>query len=111
MTDPANKPPVGDGAYALGIEMMDRGEPPAVVEKKLGEMGLTPEAAKGIIASYSGATAQAASSDGKTQMLGGAAALALGTVGVAMGSVTSWLAVVVGGANVFLGWSKRRKSS
>jgi hypothetical protein len=34
MTDPAQQP-VGDGAYALGIEMMDRGESPAVVEKKL----------------------------------------------------------------------------
>jgi hypothetical protein len=109
MTDPAKQQPTVDGAYALGIEMMDRGEPPAAVEKKLVEMGLTAEAAKGIIASYSGATAQAVSSDGKTQMMGGGAALALGIVGVAIGSVTSWLAVAVGGVNVFLGWKKSRK--
>ena len=111
MTDPTKNQAGGDGAYALGIEMMDRGEPPAAVEKKLVEMGLTSEAAKGIIASYSGATAQAVSSDGKTQMWGGAAALGLGIVGVAVGSVTSWLAVIVGGANVFLGWKKSKNRS
>ncbi|MEO6237288.1 MAG: hypothetical protein ABIQ52_09845 [Vicinamibacterales bacterium] len=109
MNDPAKNPPAGDGAYAAGIEMMDRGEPPAAVEKKLVEMGLTAEAAQGIIASYSGATAQAASSDGKIQIWGGAAALGLGIVGVATGSVTSWFAVLVGGANVFLGWKKGKK--
>ena len=103
--------PAVDGAYALGIEMMDRGEPPAVVEKKLVEMGLTSEAAKGIISSYSGATAQAESSDGKSQMQFGGAALALGLVGIAMGSVTSWFAVLAGGASVFLGWRKSKKRS
>ena len=90
--------------------MMDRGEPPAAVEKKLVDMGLTPEAAKGIIASYSGATAQAESSDGKSQIQFGALALGLGIVGVFFGSVTSWLAVLVGGANVAMGWSKKRRA-
>jgi hypothetical protein len=111
MTDPAQKQSAADGAYALGIEMMDRGEPPAAVEKKLVEMGLTAEAARGIISSYSGATAQAESSDGKSQMQIGGVALALGLVGLAMGSVTSWLAVIAGGANVFLGWKKSKNRS
>jgi len=110
MSEAAGSQRAQDGAYALGIEMMDRGETPAAVEKKLVEMGLTPEAAKGIIASYSGATAQAESSDGKSQIQLGAVALGLGIVGVFFGSVTSWLAVVVGGANVAMGWSKKRRA-
>ena len=109
MTDPVKNQSAADGAYAAGIEMMDRGEPPAAVEKKLVEMGLTAEAAKGIIASYAGATAQAESSDGKSQMQLGGLALGLGVVGVFFGSVTSWLAVLIGGANLVMGWSKRKK--
>jgi hypothetical protein len=99
-----------DGAYAMGIEMLDRGESPAAVEQKLIAMGLTQEAAKGIVTSYSGATAQAASSDGKTEMLFGALACAGGIVVLltsGTGSFVGWLGTFGGAFNVYRGWSKR----
>ena len=109
----ANDKPV-DGAYALGIEMLDRGEPPAAVEKKLTEMGVTTEGAKKIIASYSAATNQAASSDGKTEMLFSAVAAGGGVVVLlvsGVGSLVGWLGLLGGSFNFYRGWSKRRSAS
>lgn len=102
---------VVDGAYALGIEMLDRGEPPAAVERKLIEMGCTAEAAKTIVASYSKATAQAASSDGKLDMQLGGLAFALGVIDLlysGIGSIIGWFVTLAGAFNVYRGWSKRR---
>lgn len=108
MSDATGRPV--DGAYALGIEMLDRGESPAVVEQKLVAMGLTTDAAKGIVTSYAGATAQAASSDGKTEMQFGALAF-VGGIAVLLYSGTDsfigWLGMVAGAVNVYRGWSKR----
>lgn len=104
----------GDGAYALGIEMLDRGEPPAAVEQKLIEMGLTADAAKGIVASYAGVTAQAASSDGKTEMQFGALAAGGGVLVLlysGIGALTGWLGILAGTIGVYRGWSKRASSS
>lgn len=109
----ANDKPV-DGAYALGIEMLDRGEPPATVEKKLIEMGVTAEGAKKIIASYSAASSQAASADGKTEMQFGAVVAGGGVVVLlvsGIGSLVGWLGVLGGSFNFYRGWSKRRSTS
>jgi hypothetical protein len=100
-----------DGAYALGIEMLDRGEPAAAVEQKLVGMGVTPEAAKKIVTSYSRASSQAASSDGKMEMQLGAVVVAAGVLDVlysGVGSVVAWLVILVGLFNVYRGWAKRR---
>jgi hypothetical protein len=107
------KDTVVDGAYALGIEMLDRGEPPAAVERKLIEMGCTADAANRIVGSYSNATAQAASSDGKLEMQFGGVALALGVLDLIYsggGSVIAWFVTLGGAFNVYRGWSKRRAS-
>ena len=108
MTDPTESPV--DGAYALGIEMLDRGDPPAAVEEKLIQMGLTATAAKKIVASYSQATKQAASSDGKTEMRFGALVAGGGVVVLlvsGVGSVIGWLGLLAGTFKVYRGWSQR----
>ena len=100
-----------DGAYAVGIEMLDRGESPANVERKLIEMGLTAEAAKGIVSSYSSATAQVESSDGKTEMQFGAVAFGGGILVLlvsGVGSLVGWLGMIGGAVSVYRGWAKRR---
>jgi hypothetical protein len=104
----ANRPV--DGAYAQAIEMLDRGESPAAVEQKLIAMGVTAAAAKGILASYAGATAQAASSDGKTEMQFGALSSGGGLLVLlysGIGSVVGWLGLVAGAVSIYRGWSKR----
>jgi hypothetical protein len=109
MTDTNDR--VVDGAYALGIEMLDRGDPPATVERKLIEMGVTADGAKTIVASYSKATAQAASSDGKLEMQLGGLVLGLGVLDLVYsgpGSLVAWLVTLAGAFNVYRGWSKRR---
>ncbi|HTI37304.1 MAG TPA: hypothetical protein VL484_07100 [Vicinamibacterales bacterium] len=109
MTDTSDRPV--DGAYALGIEMLDRGDPPSAVEQKLVEMGCTPAAASKIVSSYSKATAQAASSDGKTEMqfaavtAGGGVLVLLYT---GMDSLVGWFGLLAGGVSAYRGWSKRR---
>lgn len=102
---------VVDGAYALGIEMLDRGETPAAVERKLIEMGCTPAAAKTIIGSYSKATEQAAGSDGRLDMQLGGVVLALGLVDLfysGVGNIIAWFVTLGGAFNVYRGWSKQR---
>lgn len=97
-----------DGAYGLGIEMLDRGESPAAVEKKLIETGLSPEAAKGIVESYTRATAQAQSEGGRTEMLQGALVAGGGLLVILYtGSVLGWLGIILGGVQVFRGWRLR----
>lgn len=111
MTD-ADASPV-DGAYAVGIEMLDRGEPPAAVEKKLIEMGVTVDGAKKIIASYSAATRQVDSSDGKTEMQFGAVTAGGGLVVLlvsGVGSLIGWLGLLGGTFGLYRGWSKRRSA-
>jgi hypothetical protein len=106
----ANDRPV-DGAYALGIEMLDRGEPAAAVEQKLIGMGVTPDAAKKIISSYSQATVQAATSDGKLEMQLGAVVVAVAVLNLlysGVGSLFDWVVLVIGLFTVYHGWSKRR---
>lgn len=109
MTDTNGKLP--DGAYALGIEMLDRGESPAAVERKLIEMGCTTEGAKTIVGSYSKATAQAASSDGKLAMQLGGLVFALGVVDLfysGIGNIIAWFVTLGGAFNLYHGWSKQR---
>jgi hypothetical protein len=97
-----------DGAYALGIEMLDRGEPPAVVEKELIEAGSSPEAAKSIVESYSRATVEAQSEGGRTEMMQGALVAGGGLLVILYtGSVIGWLGIILGGVQVFRGWRLR----
>lgn len=106
----ANQPV--DGAYALGIEMLDRGESPTVVEQKLIGMGLTPDAAKKIVSSYSRASEQAASSDGKLEMQLGAVVVAVAVLDLlysGFGAFLAYLGLAVGLFNIYRGWSKRRR--
>ena len=94
--------------------MLDRGEPPAAVEQKLIEMGLTAEAAKKIIASYTAATNQAAGSDGKTEMQFGALVVGAGAATLlfsGVGSLIGWLGVLGGSFNFYRGWSKRKAAN
>lgn len=104
----ANRPVV-DGAYALAIEMLDRGESPAAVEQRLVEMGLSEEAAKGIVASYSRATAQARSAGGKTEMLQGAlvCGASLLVILFSSGSYVGVFGIILGGIQFFRGWRMR----
>jgi hypothetical protein len=102
---------VVDGAYALGIEMLDRGEPPAAVERKLIDMGCTVETAETIIGSHTKAAAQAASSDGRLDIQLGGLAFALGVLDLfysGVGDIIAWFVTLGGAFNVYRGWSKQR---
>jgi hypothetical protein len=110
MTNGEEKCRTVDGAYALAVEMLDRGEPAAAVEQKLTEMGVSAEAAKSIVASHTTATTQVQRADGKTEMMTGAvvAAGGLAVLLLTSGTIVGSLGTILGGIQAFRGWRMSR---
>lgn len=95
-----------DGAYALAVEMLDRGQPAAAVEQKLTEMGVSAEAARNIVTSHTSATTQVQRADGRTEMMTGAvvAAGGLAVLLLTSGTIVGSLGTILGGIQAFRGW-------
>jgi hypothetical protein len=93
--------------------VLDSGESPAVVDQKLVHMGLSVDAAKGIVTSYSKVTAESQKSEGKSNMLGASAAVGLGVLTILFapgsgGIYGGGLRIIVGGVHLFRGWRNTR---
>jgi hypothetical protein len=102
---------IPDGAYTTAAQLLEKGQPAAAVEQHLVGLGISPEVAKRIVAEQNRASAELATSDGRTEMRAGVAIVGAGLLtGFFIGAVGAVLGIVAGGGIFLRGMYKQRKS-